>query len=122
MSACMICSADVVDRAYMISKHKKAFFEDNALAEANRYEAAIFTAVEYNQPECVKLMLSVLGHRDLPGHMLSSGRRLSNGGLTDNKLDRFSVAQLAETRGNRIPVHYILVVQADGSSKTFFFN
>ena len=36
--------SDVVDRAYMISKNKPLFFgSSGVLAEANRYEAALFT-------------------------------------------------------------------------------
>ena len=40
----------MVDRAYLLSKHKEQFIAQEALAEANRYEAALFTAVQYNQP------------------------------------------------------------------------
>jgi len=56
---------DVVERAYLISKNKETFFgPPAALAEANRYVAALYTAVVYNQPGCVQLMLSHLGRRD----------------------------------------------------------
>lgn len=51
---------DVVEMAYMISKRKDIFFDRDALTEANRYEAALFTAIAFNQKECVKLMLNYL--------------------------------------------------------------
>lgn len=93
---------DVVDRAYMISKNKKEFFEDGALAEANRYEAALFTAVEYNQPECVALMLSFMGHRDPPAHMFTLERRMSNDEASNNgRLDKLNALGLARVRGHQ---------------------
>lgn len=56
---------DVVDRAYMISKDKKTFFGEQAgMMEANRYVAALYTAIIYNQPECVRIMLKYLGRSD----------------------------------------------------------
>jgi len=60
----MILFTDIVERAYLISRNKSAFFEREALAEANRYVAALFTAVAYNQPNCVRLMLAVVGRRE----------------------------------------------------------
>jgi len=51
---------DVVEMAYMISKRKDIFFDRDALTEANRYEAALFTAIAFNQKECVQLMLNYL--------------------------------------------------------------
>lgn len=59
-----MCLLDVVERAYMISKNKGIFFDQEALVEANRYVAALYTAVVYNQPKCVELMLSRLSLRE----------------------------------------------------------
>jgi hypothetical protein len=60
---------DVVDRAYLISKNKETFFGPQAaLAEANRYVAALYTAVVYNQPACVELMLNHVGRGDPARH------------------------------------------------------
>jgi hypothetical protein len=39
----------MVDRAFLLSSNKTAFFDQRALAEANRYTAAIFTAIVYDQ-------------------------------------------------------------------------
>ncbi|KAK2178292.1 hypothetical protein NP493_549g01033 [Ridgeia piscesae] len=62
---------DVVERAYMISYHKAIFFDCNALAEANRYEAALFAAVEYNRPQCVEVMVECArASRCLPSRFL----------------------------------------------------
>lgn len=55
---------DVVERAYMISRNKGIFFDQEALVEANRYVAALYTAVFYNQPKCVELMLGRLSLRE----------------------------------------------------------
>lgn len=55
---------DVVERAYMISKNKGIFFDQEALVEANRYVAALYTAIVYNQPKCVELMLGRLSLRE----------------------------------------------------------
>ena len=74
----------------MISFHKAAFFDCNALAEANRYEAALFAAVEYNQPQCVKVMVNVLGPRDVYRHSFY---------VSDNQVKKLSASELAQVRG-----------------------
>ncbi|ELU09601.1 hypothetical protein CAPTEDRAFT_229368 [Capitella teleta] len=87
---------DVVERAYLISKHKKVFFAQDGLAEANRYEAALYTAVEYNQPECLDIMLEILGSREpAPQSFYTQVKS------PDAKLDKFSALQLAEQRGHK---------------------
>lgn len=55
---------DVVERAYLMSRNKGIFFEQEALIEANRYLAALYTAIVYNHPKCVEVMLSRLGQKD----------------------------------------------------------
>jgi len=74
----------------MISYHKAIFFDCNALAEANRYEAALFAAVEYNRPQCVEVMLNVLGPRDVYRHDFYT---------SDNQTEQLSAAELARARG-----------------------
>jgi len=59
---------DIVERAYLISKNKSVFFGQEALAEANRYVAALYTAIAYNQPRCVELILSAVSRRDAAPH------------------------------------------------------
>jgi hypothetical protein len=59
---------DIVERAYLISRNKSVFFGQEALAEANRYVAALYTAIAYNQPSCVELILAVVGKRDAAKH------------------------------------------------------
>ena len=74
----------------MISYHKAVFFDCNALAEANRYEAALFAAVEYNRPRCVEVMVNVLGPRDVYRHDFYT---------SDNQMEQLSAAELAQARG-----------------------
>jgi hypothetical protein len=59
----------MVDRAFLLSSNKTAFFDQRALAEANRYTAAIFTAIVYDQPRCLECMLSYVKPRDLGQHI-----------------------------------------------------
>jgi hypothetical protein len=59
---------DIVERAYLISKNKSVFFGQEALAEANRYVAALYTAIAYNQPRCVELLLNAISRRDAAKH------------------------------------------------------
>ena len=74
----------------MISRNKDIFFGQEALTEANRYEAALFTAVEYDQPECVRLMLGYLGSREPGRHaFLIQGKNQEN----------LSASELAKLRG-----------------------
>ena len=61
-------SADIVERAYLLSRNKSVFFEQEALTEANRYVAALYTAIAYDQPRCVELILSAIGRRDAAKH------------------------------------------------------
>ena len=73
----------------MISKNKDIFFSQEALAEANRYEAALFTAVEYDRPECVRVMLGYLGRKEPPRHCFK---------VADNQKS-LTAAELAKIRG-----------------------
>lgn len=82
---------DVVDRAYMISRNKDIFFDQEALAEANRYEAALFTSVEYNQPDSVYTMLEYLGPREPGRHSFV---------VKDNNQKSLSATELAQVRGH----------------------
>lgn len=83
--------ADVVEQAYLISRNKKLFFEHGALSEAFRLEAALFTAVEYNQPLCVTYLLGVLGVRNVRRHsFIVMGHRRKS----------MSPLDLAEARGH----------------------
>lgn len=59
---------DIVERAYLISKNKSMFFDQEALTEANRYVAALYTAIAYNQPRCVEIILAAIGRRDAAKH------------------------------------------------------
>jgi ankyrin repeat protein len=83
--------SDVVDRAYLISKNKSVFFGQEALAEANRYIAALYTAVIYNQPLCVKLLLGLLRHRDLAQHNFYTDEMI---------LEKLSAIELAKLHGH----------------------
>lgn len=83
--------ADVVERAYLISHNKSIFFEQEALAEANRYEAALYTAIEYNQPQCVDIMLQHLGNKELGKH---------NFYTKDTNCEQLTAAELAQVRGH----------------------
>lgn len=83
--------SDVVDRAYMISHNKQVFFDGEAMAEANRYEAALYTAVEYNQSECVSLLLTYLGTLEPNKH---------NFYINDNQRENLSPRELAKIRGH----------------------
>jgi len=60
--------ADIVERAYLISRNKSVFFDQEALTEANRYVAALYTAIAYDQPRCVELILAAIGRRDAAKH------------------------------------------------------
>ena len=64
----VLCAPDIVERAYLISRNKSVFFDGEALAEANRYVAALYTAIAYDQPRCVELVLNVIGRRDATRH------------------------------------------------------
>lgn len=89
--------ADVVDRAYMISKNKAVFFNQEALAEANRYEAALYTAIEYNQPRCVEIMMRFLGAKEPGKHLF-----YTKGDTTES----LGAQELADIRGERkLPVY-----------------
>ncbi len=80
----------MVDRAYLISRNKNVFFDREAMAEANRYEAALYTAVAYNQPACVRLMLPHLGPRQLRSHDFYTH---------SNQQQTLSAVELAKARG-----------------------
>ena len=81
----------------MISFHKAIFFDCNALAEANRYEAALFAAVEYNRPQCVKVMVNVLGPRDIYRHSFYT--------VDNAHTEKLSAAELAQARGLLFTYH-----------------
>lgn len=95
-----LCTSDVVERAYLISKHKDVFFKQDGLAEANRYEAALYTAVEYNQPQCVAVMLTILGTKE-PAPQSFYIHKEDGGKGNGAKLDKFSALQLAQIRGRK---------------------
>ena len=79
--------------AYMISKRKDIFFDRDALAEANRYEAALFTAIAFNQKKCVQLMLNYLNPQTIARKhcfMINDN---------DNKA-MYSALELANAKGN----------------------
>jgi len=59
---------DVVERAYLISHNKRLFFDQRALAEANRYIAATYTAIVHNHPRCLEHLLTFVQRRDLGRH------------------------------------------------------
>jgi len=82
---------DVVDRAYLLSKHKEQFIAQEALAEANRYEAALFTAVQYNQPACVEVLMGKLGLNMIRKHMFHT---------EENRKETLSASELAKLRGH----------------------
>ena len=74
----------------MISRNKNIFFDKEALVEANRYEAALYTAVEYNQPGCTQLMLEVLGPREPGKHNFIT---------SNDSQENLSACELAQIRG-----------------------
>ena len=74
----------------MISRNKNIFFDKEALVEVNRYEAALYTSVEYNQPACTRLMLEVLGPREPGKHNFIT---------TNNSQEKLSACELAKIRG-----------------------
>lgn len=84
---------DIVERAYLISKNKSVFFDQEALTEANRYVAALYTAIAYNQPRCVELILAVVGRRDVAKHSFF---------VSDEPpvLESLEAGELAHTLGN----------------------
>ena len=86
----MFLPSDVVERAYLISHNKRIFFEQEALAEANRYEAALYTAIEYNQPQCVDIMLQHLGNKELGKHSFYT---------KDTNCEKVTATELAQIRG-----------------------
>ncbi len=75
----------------MISRNKDVFFGRDALAEANRYEAALYTAVAYNRPDCVALMLKYLSPRELKKNMFFTN--------VDNKQCSLTASELARIKG-----------------------
>jgi len=82
---------DVVDRAYLLSKHKDQFIAQGAMAEANRYEAALFTAVSYNKPGCVEVLMGKLGLNMIRKHMFQTA---------ENRKETLSASELAKLRGH----------------------
>lgn len=83
---------DVVERAYLMSRNKAVFFEQEALVEANRYLAAFYTAIVYNHPKCVEFMLGRLGLKDpLARHSFYTA---------DKKLEAFAASDLAQHLGH----------------------
>ena len=80
----------MVERAYLISRNKGIFFGQEALAEANRYEAALYTAIEYNHPQCVEVMLHHLGKKELGKHDFFTN---------DTNNEKLSATELAQVRG-----------------------
>ena len=91
---------DHVERAYMISHNKNTFFDKEALVEVNRYEAALYTAVEYNQPGCTRYMLQVLGPREPGKHNFIT---------SNNSQERLSACELAKVRG-KTTYQYLRIV------------
>lgn len=75
-----------------MSRNKTDFFERGALAEANRYEAALYTAIEYNMPDCVALLVSKLGPREPSKHNFYVSK-------PDPIRESLSATELAEIRG-----------------------
>jgi hypothetical protein len=94
----VLVRSDIVERAYMISRNKAAFFEREALAEANRYVAALFTAVAYDQPECVRLMLAIVGRREATRNCFDTVSKEGPVAVTRT----LSVGELAHTLGEII--------------------
>ena len=76
----------------MISHNKKQFFDNGALSDAFKMEAALYTAVQYNHPHCVNYLLRFMGLRNIRRHsfVIMGHRRKS-----------MSPLDLAEARGNR---------------------
>lgn len=58
-------SNDIVQRSQLLSRNKDVFFDKGGLAEANRWLAALYTAIEYNQSECLLVLLDLLGSREI---------------------------------------------------------
>ena len=66
-------------------------YKGKALAEANRYLAALYTAVVYDQPACVDVMLRYLGRQDAARHSFFAAE-----GATS---ERLNAGDLANTLG-----------------------
>jgi len=69
------------------------FFEQEALTEANRYVAALYTAIAYDQPRCVELILSAIARRDAAKHSFN---------VSDDEqpvLESLEAGELARTLG-----------------------
>ena len=82
-----------MERAYLLSKNKSMFFEQEALTEANRYVAALYTAIAYDQPRCVELILSAIARRDAAKHSFN---------VSDDEqpvLESLEAGELARTLG-----------------------
>ena len=81
-----------MERAYLLSKNKSVFFEQEALTEANRYVAALYTAIAYDRPRCVELLLSAIARRDAAKHSFY---------VSDDTavLESLEAAELARTLG-----------------------
>jgi len=84
--------SDIVERAYLISKNKTVFFDQEALTEANRYIAALYTAIAYDQPRCVEIILAAVRRRDAAKHSFY---------VSDEPvLESLEAGELARTLGN----------------------
>ena len=77
----------------MISKNKSIFFTQEALAEINRYEAAFFTAIEYDQPACLDVLIN-LGFREPGTHCFWTNWPEGEGA----EYDKMTAKQLAKAR------------------------
>jgi len=78
------------------------FFDREALTEANRYVAALYTAIAYNQPRCVELILAAVGQRDAAKHSFY---------VSDEPvLESLEAGELARTLGKYAPLFTVQTV------------
>lgn len=84
---------DAVERAFLLSKNKQAFLNRGALAEANRYEASLYTAAAYNQQGCLRILTEIMS----PGFCPEDRRHSFC--TEGKKKERLSAPELARRRG-----------------------
>lgn len=65
---------DMTERARMISNDKESFFGPlSAMMEINRYIASLYNAIAFNRTDCLRLLLEILGKKDLLDLKLTFG-------------------------------------------------
>ena len=100
---------DTSGRAFFISNNKTKFFDQGGLAEVNRCEAALYTAVLYDQPRCLQVLVSIMGQWEPNKHNFFV--------KNENQSENVSASELAEAMGMLLDANFPFIWRMKYSDK-----